>query len=190
MEEISPEKDLYAPVLNWLTNWFTDHEANALSGQMSEIFSADVSQAPAEDKGGLWSRPDLAAVVFSKGKFVPQWSWSLVTIEVKTAKNINEQAVYETIGHTRYSNYSFLFWQARDELLPEDERIVELCSQYQVGAITSEHPHDARSFRLRNMPARVSIEPHLVDGFIKARFPEAVKRRLTNWLSIQGWIAD
>ena len=190
MKEISLEKDLYDPVLNWLTTWFVHHEANALSGQMSEIFSANVSQVPAEDNGGLWSRPDLAAVVFSKGRFVPQWSWSLVTIEVKTAKNINEQAVYETIGHTRYSNYSFLFWQAGDKLGPKDRRIVELCSQYQVGAITSEHPEDAKSFRLRNMPARVSIEPHLVDGFIKARFPEFKQTQIEKWLSLHGWIAD
>lgn len=187
MELITPEKALYPIVLNWIKSRFKDHEANTLRGPFSQVFATDISAKASEQGSGLWTRPDLAALVLNKGQFVPSWSWSLVSFEIKTATNVDEQSVYETIGHTRFANSSFLVWQASENLSTDDQNIVELCRQYQIGAITSEDPRDATSFRLRNMGAYASIPSYNIDGFIEARFPDHERDRIKNWLKENDW---
>ena len=188
MKVIQPETKLYPLVLAWLNSRFRVSGALPELTERSEIFASDISQVPSEE-GGLWSRPDLAALVFTRGKYVPYWTFSLCSFEIKTAKGMNTSAIYEAFAHTRFAHYSILFWQSKQD----DAKLVEwlnLCSQFGLGAITAEEPNQPSSYVLHLQPKRTSVDNSTIDAFIGDRFNNEKKRRISGWLKAQGWARD
>lgn len=185
MPIIRPESALYPLVANWIHSHLRTSELNFGDYGNQQVFMANTAQAPAAD-GGYWSRPDLAAILYYRPRFVPTWSASLYTFEVKTADGINEAAVYEAVAHRRYANYSVLVWQT-DGNDAQINQITELCKQFGVGALAADDPTNPSSYRVLNIAERSEINPVVVDQFIDYRFPTTERIRLENWLNENGW---
>lgn len=188
MEIVSQESSLYPLVLRWLRSDFRHSTLVANLGEHLQAFSADVS-TKSGDTRGLWSRPDLATVVFSRGKYVPTWHSALFSFEVKTAAGIGEAAVYEAFSHTRFAHYSVLVWQA-SESCPKSEKIIQLCGEYGIGAVTTEAPNVSNSYTVRASPIRTDVSLFSVDRFIEQRFGKFERQSIASWLRANGWTSS
>lgn len=185
MPIIRPESALYPLVANWIHSHLRTSELSIGDYGNQQVFVADTSQAAAVE-GGYWSRPDLAAALYYKPRFVPAWSTSLYTFEVKTADGINESSVYEAVAHRRYANYSILVWQTNNEHA-QTNQIVELCKQFGIGVLVANDPKNPHDYRVLNIAERSEINPIVIDRFIDNRFPTGERIRLENWLHKNGW---
>lgn len=188
MEIVAPESSLYPLVLQWLRSDFRHSILAAGLGEHLQTFSADVS-TKSGDAQGLWSRPDLATIVFSRGKFVPTWHTALFSFEVKTASGIGEAAVYEAFSHTRFAHYSVLVWQA-SENCSKSAAITQLCEEYGIGAVTTEAPNVSNSYIVRAAPARTDVNLFAVDRFIEQRFGKHERQSIASWLRANGWTSS
>lgn len=184
--EIRPEKALYPHFRRWIDASFPQSEALKTDANRSVVFSEDVSKQGVEH-GGLWSRPDLAAAVFAKGKYKPDWSALLYSFEVKTYSGLESSAVYEAFAHTRYVNYSYLCWQSPDALDEKSRRIIALCKEYGLGVVTCSNPKSLNSFQVRISAKYQEIDTQDFDDFIEQRFGTGIKRAISQWLSANGW---
>ncbi len=187
MRTIKPERGLYPLVLNWLNSQFSSSALISSKSTTHQLFSSDTSQVAARD-GGFWSRPDLAAMLYSRPRFVPQWSSALFTFEVKTAEGIAEASVYEAMAHRRYANYSVLVWQSEPKTARTD-RIVELCKEFGIGAVTAEDPANAHDYVVHVPAAKSEVDASVVDEFVDRRFPRNTRINIENWLAELGWQA-
>lgn len=186
MMPVTSESALYPMVLAWVDTQLIASNLIAGRTQATVIFSANVSQQASQD-GGLWSRPDLAAVVYTPASFLPNWQAQLFSFEVKTSSGIGQAAVYEAFSHTRFANYSILVWQDALEPSKNTEMVIDLCSQYGVGALTTANPTDPNSYKVRVKPQHFDISPTGFDSFVIERFPESKRREIQNWLASNGW---
>ena len=186
MKEVKPESALYPHVLKWLERDFRTSPALIDGGVETILFSADVSQKKA-DIGGHWSRPDLATIAYKRGIFTPSWESTLYTFEVKCFSTVNQAAVYEAVAHTRFAHYSYLLWQEKEMPSSEKWRIVDLCREFGIGAITAVRPEDENTYKLRAKPKRNQITLSETDSFIRERFSPEYQDRIKKWLSANGW---
>jgi hypothetical protein len=184
--EVKPERALYPMVMRWLNLGFATSEALINVGQRPVLFSADVSAKKA-DIGGHWSRPDLATIAYRRGVFTPAWEASIYSFEVKCQSTVDQAAVYEAVAHTRFAHYSYLLWQEQNMPSAERWRIVDLCREFGIGAITAEDPNDVNTYRLRAKPRRNQITISETDNFIRERFPQELQSEIKAWLSSSGW---
>ncbi|KCZ55619.1 hypothetical protein HY29_10870 [Hyphomonas beringensis] len=187
MKIIKPESALYPLVWRWLNSQFSHSELVPSFPGMAQIFTSNTSQAPAID-GGYWSRPDLAAMLYSRARFVPTLAASLYTFEIKTWDGISDSSVYEAIAHKRYANYSALVWQAE----PKDTRnngIFELCKYHGVGAVTAEDPSNPHDYIVHVAAERAEVDPFVIDQFVDRRFPREARMNMEKWLQEMGWKA-
>lgn len=185
MEVIQPEKKLYPLVMNWVNSEFMVSGAMPGLTPRSQLFAANVSNVPHEG-GGLWSRPDLAALVFTRAKFVPSWNTALCSFEVKTADGVSQASVYEAFAHTRFANYSFLIWQG-DPASSSVDRLVALCKEFGVGAIVTPAPAIPHSYKVLCAASPTDVDAATVDLFTSQRFSEGDQRRILKWLGSNGW---
>lgn len=178
------EQDLYPFLSAWLLMELKSSKLLEQAGQSYQVFVQDVSYASA-DPGGLWSRPDLAAVVYRRGRFVPNWQTELFSFEVKTTNGLNDMAVYEAFAHTRFAHYTYLFWPVGDD--PADPKIVGLCKEFGIGILTARDPIDLQSYNMVLKAQRRDIDASLVDSFIAQRFTPDSQAAIESWLHGQGW---
>lgn len=186
MPLVSPESALYPMVLRWVDTQLIASGLIEGRAQSTVVFSANVSQQAAGD-GGLWSRPDLAAVVYTPARFLPSWQAELYSFEVKTFDGIGQAAVYEAFSHTRFANYSLLVWQDGPALSRNSELVIDLCRQYGVGALTASDPRIPHSYEVQVKPQYFVVSPTGFDSFVIERFPAAKRREIENWLAGNGW---
>lgn len=186
LAEVKPERDLYPLVMRWLNMGFATSDALINVGQRPTLFSADISQKKA-NIGGHWSRPDLATIAYRRGVFTPSWEASIYSFEVKCYSTVDQAAVYEAVAHTRFVHYSYLLWQEEDMPSSEKWRIVDLCREFGVGAITAFDPSDVNTYKLRAAPKRNQITISETDSFIRERFPLELQNKIKEWLGKNGW---
>jgi hypothetical protein len=186
MMPVTPESALYPMVLRWIDTQLIASELIMGRTQSTVVFSADVSQQSAIE-GGLWSRPDLAAVVYTPARFLPSWQPELYSFEVKTQNGINQAAVYEAFSHTRFVNYSILVWEDCPDLSNNSEMVIELCRQYGIGALTASDPRIPHSYTVHTKPQHFGISPTAFDNFVNERFPASKRDEIERWLAENGW---
>jgi len=184
--DIRSEEELYPLVRQWLESEFLSSGAVETHAKNRQIFTEDVSQQ-ADGSGGLWSRPDLAAAVYSRARYVPSWAADLYSFEVKTRSGVTQSSVYEAFAHTRFVNYSYLVWQGNSPDATRKSGILELCSQFGLGAITMSDPGKLSSYSVEVVAARREITPSTFDAFIRERFSEQKKAAIRDWLAVNGW---
>lgn len=183
-ETYKTEKSLYLPLIAWVNNAMKKSPLLAPWGMGAEIFAQDISSVPSCE-GGLWSRPDVAALVYTKGRYVPSWRCELFSFEVKSATGINETAVYEAFAHTRYAHYAYLYWHTGDRE-PEHKHI-QLCKEFGIGAMTAGNPRDFSTYRVHATAQRRDIDLLSIDRFVEERFTASKKKQIAGWLDGQGW---
>ena len=184
MTSIRREIELYPYLKAWLLQDFKNSEPLRAYGRSVEIFVEDVSTA-AGGPGGLWSQPDVAAVVYHRGRYVPAWHAELFSFEVKTSAGMNRSAVFEAFGHTRFVNYSFVFWPTRASDANPD--LLNLCEEIGVGVLIASDPMDLQTYQIMKSPRRFPSAPQDVDRFIMERFSDERKAAIEAWLDGRGW---
>jgi hypothetical protein len=164
------EEELYAPLDGYLhTGFFGNLQPK--HGWM-RIFTSHVAQTPAPD-GGMWTRPDLAAVVLRRRKYATSVDLDTLSFEVKSFAGASIQGVHEALAHTRFMNQSYFVWNRPACVCADRERfdnILENCRAYGIGLITIHNPSDLTTFSLRLHAAQNQISGDTLDNFIESRF--------------------
>jgi hypothetical protein len=186
---VRPESALYPLVHRWLQADFKASEAMRAEARNAVTFTDNIAEQGTRH-GGLWSQPDLAAVVYAKARYLPHWTADLYSFEVKTGDGIGQEAVYEAFAHTRFVNFSYLVWQVPIAQRDIDNRVLDLCQKFGLGALITPEPDDPRSYRVVHTPLRRETPPSTFDQFISERFSEQTKRAIQGWLSAAGWAQD
>jgi len=181
------EAELYPLVLRWLKQARPFQELGGNYPVSVEGFADDTSSATA-DTGGLWSRPDIACLVLGKGHYSPYWITDLFSFEIKTAVGLNQSAVFEALGHSRFANYSYLLWPGPEDLSLKEEAIVALAAEFGVGTVTTSDPAKASSYRVRHASQRRDIESKRIDQFVSDRFSQSTRSQIDGWLRNTGWL--
>ncbi len=177
--EVTPERDLYPLVFNYLHSDF--YAVQRPRHGRVEIVAEDVSQLQVVDQGA-WSRMDVAAVCIRRLRFAPVCFVETVSFEIKTRTGANLQSVHEALAHRRFAESSFLLWN-RNVCTCGDQNyrlIEESCRLHGIGLITVHDPHQVHTYEIR-IPAEFSIKSaDAIDEFIQARFTPGAQALIEN----------
>lgn len=193
VDEITTERELYAPTERFLYVSFLARlrEHSALSNL--QLFASDTSAAASAD-GGQWTRPDVAALVLGRGRYIPHWKADLHTFEVKTASGLSETSVHEANAHGRFSNYSWLVFQAVGRAATQVEgltrRVSRLASHLGVGLIHFVDPHDPNQWEIDAWARKTGTDASTADNFIQERFSKETCARIATNLRSLGWYEE
>lgn len=172
------ERELYAPLEEYLHLDFIAR-LQPMHGWV-RIFTSQVAHIPAPD-GGMWTRPDVAAVLLRRRKFATSVDLETLSFEVKTYAGASIQGVHEALAHTRFMNQSYFVWN-RPACICSDrsrfEAMLDNCRAYGIGMITIHNPTDLRTFTLRQHATRAQVNGDVLDNFIESRFGESEKLRI------------
>lgn len=175
---LRPESSLYPRLAQFLYLGFHEAHKPRHGSLYLEVGHTHDVAAPS---GGTWTRPDLAAVGISRGRFAATVEVRLFSFEVKTADGCRLQSVHEALAHTRFVNYSYLVWN-RPACICDDEEnyqaILSNCAAYGVGLITIHNPNDLNTFQIRLCARRKKVAADLIDEFILTRFSPAEQARI------------
>lgn len=192
-DEVKIESALYAPTMRFLYVSFIARlrEQSALSSL--QLFASNTSLVGGSE-GGQWTRPDVAALVLGRGQYVPHWRADLHTFEIKTASGVNETAVHEANAHGRFANYSWLVFQAVGRASSQSEafthRITRLASHLGVGIVHFVDPDDPNCWTISVWPRRTGTDTATTDSFVRERFSEEDRSRISSNLRELGWLGD
>jgi hypothetical protein len=191
--EIKTERALYAPTERFLyVSFLTRLREQSALGNL-QLFASDTSAVATSD-GGQWTRPDLAALVLGRGQFIPHWKADLHTFEVKTAAGLSETSVHEANAHGRFSNYSWLVFQAVGRAAIQVDgltrRISRLASHLGVGLVHFVDPNDPNEWLIEVWPRRTGTDPSTADNFVRQRFSDEARARIAKNLRSLGWCEE
>jgi hypothetical protein len=178
------EVELYAPVVDFLHSTFYT-EQKPKYGNLRLI--AEIVAGTPAPTGGMWTRPDVAAVGVRRHKFAATAGVDILSFEIKTYPGANLVSVYEALAHARFVNFSYLVWN-RPACICGDRQhyavIAETCSAQGIGLISVHNPHELGTFQIRVTPKRSSVSEDTLDEFVVSRFSAA------NQALIRGALQD
>lgn len=192
-DEVTSERLLYAPTRRFLHVSFVQRLKEQSSIGDLQIYAADTSVTPGGD-GGQWTRPDIAALVLGRGKFVPYWRADLHTFEVKTASGVTETSVHEANAQGRFGHYPWLVFQAVGRATISADgiyaRLRKLASHLGVGMINFINPEKPQDWQIALWPRRTGADDQIADNFVRERFPAETKEQISGHLASLGWTGD
>jgi len=172
------EHDLYQPLGQFLHQGFHEFHKPKNGNLYLEVAQTYAAAAP---DGGMWTRPDLAAVSISRSKFATTAEMQLFGFEVKTMAGCRLQSVHEALAHSRFVNFAYLVWN-RPACVCRDrdfyDTIRKNCEAYGVGLITVHNPNDLSTFQIRLKAQRKIVADDVIDEFISTRFSAAEQDRI------------
>jgi hypothetical protein len=163
------EEELYAPFERYLNSEFY-HLRKPKYGSLL-LVSETIAEQGVEG-GGIWSRPDIAAVAIWRHKYAPVPNVDVLSFEIKPAARANVPAVHQALAHARFANYSYLVWN-RSAVDTSDARyrlIAESCRLHGIGLILVHNPSDLRTYVVALDAERKSLDPSAIDEFVELRF--------------------
>lgn len=185
MEEITRERDLYTPVRDYLSlNFAGDLQRRAGAGK-PEVFLDDVSTA-AGTSDGIWTRPDIAAIAFTRGTYIPFLRADLHTFEVKTASGLDVKGVHEASAHRNLGHFSWLVFQSVGKAARSSEiynRVLSSANTLGVGVLTFRNPSTPKGWYVDAWPRRTDTDDAVADMFIGERFNALKKQQIKEYLS-------
>ncbi|MDX2275150.1 MAG: hypothetical protein NW206_06835 [Hyphomonadaceae bacterium] len=193
VEEVKVERDLYLATMRFVSVSFIARLRELSPLPNLQAFPSNTSLA-AGAEGGQWTRPDVAALVLGRGRFVPHWRADLHTFEVKTASGLNETAVHEANAHGRFSNYAWLVFQAVGKSCVESDlvarKITRLASHLGVGVIHFEDPESPHAWKIELWPKRTGTDASTADRFVAERFDHEMRVKISSNLRALGWLEE
>jgi hypothetical protein len=164
------ESDLYQPLESYVHgSFFVAHRPP--HGAMRAV-TAQTALIPGAG-GGVWTQPDVAAVVISRNRFAASAEVRLFSFEVKTKAGCQLQSVHEALAHTRFVNCSYLVWNRPHCVCADRElynTIQESCAAYGIGLITVHNPGNPNTYEIRQAAQNKTVAPKEIDEFISTRF--------------------
>lgn len=172
------ERDLYKPSLEQIqTRWLDFHEYD------DGIAEITASQGRRQT-GGTWTRPDITVVATRSFEFYPQRVFDIVTFEIKTADNINVQAVFEAVSHRVFATRAFVLVAIDEDnfaKINEAERIKEEAKKNGIGIILAPDIAEFGTW-LHPLPAvRYEPDPKEADKFIRTTFAAESRTAIVKW---------
>ena len=184
MTVISVEAELYEHVDRYLMLNFSTVLAQKIGAHPPHVVSANVSTA-AGDRDGSWSRPDLAALCITKGKFVPFVKAELHTFEVKTSKGLDIPSVHEASAHGRFGHFAWLVFQSVDRTARTTvlfDQVLASANMLGVGVITFRCPTNPDQWHVDAWPKRTTTDDLVADEFIAERVSKEKQERILRYL--------
>jgi hypothetical protein len=164
------ETDLYQPLESYVhDSFFVAHRPP--HGAM-RVVTAQTALIPGVG-GGVWTQPDVAAVVISRNRFAASAEVRLFSFEVKTKAGCQLQSVHEALAHTRFVNCSYLVWNRPHCVCADRElynTIQASCAAYGIGLITVHNPGKPHTYEIRHAAQNKTVPPNEIDEFISTRF--------------------
>lgn len=192
-DEITSERLLYEPTRRFLHVSFIQRLKEQSQSGGLEIYAADTSTTPSPE-GGQWTRPDVAALVLGRGRFVPHWRADLHTFEVKTAGGLTELAVHEANAQARFGHYAWLAFQAMGRATASTDglfgRVHKLASHLGIGIIHFIDPARPHDWQIAVWPRRTGTDDQTADSFVRDRFPLEIKAQVSSHLASLGWVGE
>jgi hypothetical protein len=179
------ESELYEPAKRFILQRAGALFAERNSWNMPTVFCEIVANQPGE-ASGIWSKPDLAFVIYSSGEYIPFVKGELHTIEVKTDTNLNIQSVYEAKSHARFGHFAWLLFFAAGQASDGTEvhrGVVECCRSNGVGVMVMTDIYDASLCKIIHWAESTGTHDTKADAFIRQRFPNATLHNLRKFLS-------
>lgn len=189
MREVTVERDLYVHVRRFLHNSFSSRISQRIGTGNFRTFADEVAEVAGEMRG-TWTRPDLAALVISRGVFVPYWRAELHTFEVKTASNLDVIAVHEARAQGRLGHYAWLVFQSVGRAASDTARyddVLRSAAGLGVGVIVFENEADPDEWTVTVWPRRTEADDAIADDFIRTRFDPLTQQGISDFLSSYGW---
>jgi hypothetical protein len=189
--EVTVERNLYEHVRRFLFQRFGTMLAEQSGSGKYKVFADEVAEIAGETKG-TWTRPDLAALVLSRGTFVPFWRADLHTFEVKTAAGFDVTGAHEARAQGRLGHYAWLVFQSVGRASDDSERFVQVlrsAAELGVGVIAFTNEADPDKWRVIAWPRRTEADDAIADEFVRTRFSASTRLGISDFLSSYGWIS-
>ena len=152
----------------------------ALKGEWvrSEDFDDSLVEVTASKRvrgAGRWTVPDIVVVGKIIWQYVPGFTFTVHSIEVKRFEALDALAVFEALNHKRASHFSYLIvvnapTRFTESALERLTQVAQLCEEHEVGLVViptgKESNFDAWDFRVETAH-RHEPDPYNLDGFIK-----------------------
>lgn len=179
------ESALYEPVRNYLSLNLSKILSRKAGAGSPVVYVDNVSTA-AGTGDGTWTRPDLAAIAFTKGMYLPFLRADLHTFEVKTAQGLDVKGVHEANAHGKLGHFAWIIFQAVGNAARSGEtydRVLSSANNLGVGVITFRCPNSADGWYVDAWPHRTSTDDSVADTFVGQRFKNEVKKNIKDYLS-------
>ncbi len=172
------ERSLYAPCLAVLQSQWAKE-------QRLFDFRADVTADQGRRKtGGIWTRPDIAAVSLRTFPYWPGRYFDLWTFEIKARNSFNVIGLFEALAHARSSTHSWALYHVDQAMLDRENDIDRMTSEalrLGVGLILFTDPADFATWDIRASSVRTTPDPALHDEFVKTQLSENTREFLLQW---------
>jgi len=136
--------------------------------------------------GGLWSRPDISALIVRKLEFIPSKFIDIITFEVKLDSQVSVQSVYEAVSHLTAATMSYvIFTTNREEFdaAQEAPRVMSVCRDHGIGLILAEKLNDRDTWETILDPVRRNTDPSRLNFFITTQFDETEQAEIKSWIT-------
>lgn len=168
------ERDLYEPIASWLESpQFPSRNVDPNGPRILLKRVAITAETDWLQKSVRWMRPDLCAVVISRGRYDPVPSVDVYAIEVKSTQRELTEAVFQTLSYSRIADYCLL---AAPSNSGWTEQTFELASQFGIGHIRFENEKIWDQY-LHTPGERMSPDARLRQQFLDAAFPSALEQK-------------
>lgn len=187
--EVTVERDLYEHVRRFLFSRFGSRLAEHTGSGSFKVFADEVAEVAGESRG-TWTRPDLAALVISRGTFVPYWRADLHTFEVKTATGLDVTGAHEARAQGRLGHYAWLVFQSVGRAAHGSERfdqVLRSAVELGVGVIAFTNEADPDEWGVMAWPRRTEADDAIADEFVRTRFTPSIQLGISDFLSSYGW---
>lgn len=176
--EYAKETALYQPCLQVLeSQWKSMHRLFS--------FKAEITALQGSRKtGGIWTRPDIAALSVRTFPYWPGKHYDLWTFEIKPRSELNVLGLYEALAHARWATHSWALYHVDTETAQDAENLDRMTAEAQrlgVGFITFLDPAEFSTWDIRVYSTRSSPDVALHDEFVKVQLSEATRELFLQW---------
>lgn len=168
------ERALYEPVADVLRNaWAAAH---GFAG--AEVLVGVTAAQGGRATGGQWTRPDLVLAALRTYPYVPGRFLDVVTFEIKPARTLDVQAVFEALSHRRCATQSYVWVHAPEIAAP----VAREAARHGIGVIAANAPTDAATWRTVVPAQRTDANPHDINEFLSLQLSASAREHLARWL--------
>lgn len=136
--------------------------------------------------GGIWTRPDIAAVSVRSFPYWPGRHFDLWTFEIKPLWAFNVIGLFEALAHARCATQSWALYHVNDEIVRDGDgddidRMASEALRLGVGLIVFTDPADFSTWDIKAYSRRTTPDPFLHDEFVKQQLSEETRELLLQW---------
>lgn len=174
--EIAEEADLYPPCKTVLE----EHWAREINLQNCHV--EITARQGRRATGGIWTRPDIAALSMRTFPHWPGRFFDIWTFEIKPIWAFDVTGVYEASAHSRSATHSYAMFHIPDK--PDEDNVVRCAGEAQrlgLGLVLFTDPTDFSKWDFKVEPVRREPDPALLEQFVATQLSEEARTKLLRW---------